>query len=96
MAKKTGHYTTERGFENFDTLLDTHHNLISVRESSQMGEPCVWVFSRANEDVAGLAITSPHLNAAQARTLATALLAFAAKVRRSEEETKEDQRSAEG
>lgn len=70
---------TQRGFENFAKFVDTHCNLIVVRESSQVGEPCVWIFSRANDDVAGL-YTAPYLNAAQCRTLAAALMAFADKV----------------
>jgi hypothetical protein len=28
---------TQRGFENFAKIIDTHHNLIVVRESSQVG-----------------------------------------------------------
>ncbi len=75
-----GRFFTPRGFENFATITDTHHNLISVRESSQLEEPCVWVFSRANEGIAGRALTSLHLNVSQARELAAALLAFADKV----------------
>ena len=70
---------TNRGFENFAKFTDTHHNLIVVRESSQIGAPCVWIFSRANDDAAGLACTAPHLNAAQCRTLAAALIEFADK-----------------
>ena len=79
---------TQRGFENFTKFVDTHHNLVIVRESSQVGEPCVWIFSRANDDIAGLAITAPHLNAAQCRMLAAALMAFADKVETEESDAR--------
>lgn len=36
---------TQRGFEEFCRLVDTRGTEVVVRESSQIGEPCVWIFA---------------------------------------------------
>ena len=79
---------TPRGFEDFTTLTDSHGNNIVVRESSEVGEPRVWVFCHP----LGVALgdTSPYLNAAQARALARGLLRFARQCKR--EAPKEEDR----
>ena len=65
---------TPRGFEDFATFVDSHENNIVVRESSEIGDPRVWVFchpvgSRLDED-------TPYLSVDQARELARGLLKF--------------------
>lgn len=66
---------TQRGFENFATFTDSHGNDVVVRESSEIGEPCVWVFcGHGVGDVAPR--PSAHLTKEQARSLAEALMQF--------------------
>ena len=75
----TGKGLTQRGFRDFASFKDSHGNPVTVRESSQVGEPCVWVFCH-HEQIFGCHVdTAPHLNAAQARVLAEALMEFARK-----------------
>ncbi len=71
---------TPRGFEDFITMEDAHHNVITVRESSVYdGLPprnrCVWVFCQTGPKDARTDST-PYLNVDQARRLALALMAF--------------------
>ena len=68
---------TPRGFEDFATLTDSHENTITVRESSEVGDPRVWVYCHP-VDVRIIG-TTPYLSAAQARELARGLLKFARK-----------------
>ena len=71
---------TPRGFEDFATLTDSHENNIVVRESSEVGEPRVWIFCH---NTLGDGDNTPYLSVEQAQELARGLMRF---VRRSEKE----------
>lgn len=60
-------YATPRGFTNFDEFTDAYGATVTVRESSIVGQPHVWVFT------AGGAVAentgAAHLNRDQATRL---------------------------
>lgn len=81
---------TERGFAIYGRVVDDHGNTVRVQRSSACGEAHCHVFTRNAEgrdhEVGvvgapnGVLAATPHLNRAQARELAWALLRFADEV----------------
>ena len=71
-------YFTDRGFETFIELTDTHGQRVVVRESSADPLEHVWIFCGPP----GTISPSPHLNAEQARAVAEALMAFVEKLKK--------------
>jgi len=66
---------TERGFADFGDFKDTKGSTITVRESSAVGEPCVWIFAEADPRM-NWDNPSPHLNVGQAKKLIRRLAEF--------------------
>lgn len=81
---------TERGFAIYGRVIDDRGNVTRAQRSSSVGGPYCWVFVHDSEGrdhttgvvglANGVATVSPHLNHAQARELAWALLRFADEV----------------
>jgi hypothetical protein len=65
---------TPRGFEDFAEFTDSYGSQVVVRESSIIGEPCVWVFCKNSGS--GSANPSPHLTVEQAQLLVDGLQRF--------------------
>jgi hypothetical protein len=71
---------TPRGFEDFAEFTDSYGSQVVVRESSIIGEPCIWVFCKR-----GIGSVdpdpSPHLTVAQAQLLVDGLQKFILRAR---------------
>jgi hypothetical protein len=70
---------TSRGFEDFAEFTDSYGSQVVVRESSIIGEPCIWVFCKNSGS--GSANPSPHLTVAQAQLLVDGLQKFILRAR---------------
>ncbi len=74
---------TARGFAIYGSVTDNRGSVTRVQRSSAMGEPRAWVFCVDAEGRMAYTFQgkpnapAPHLDAAQARELAAALLRFA-------------------
>ncbi len=67
---------THRGF-SLRTVTDPRGCVVRIQESSAACHRCVWIFTDDPNGVYRDGKPAPHLNAAQARRVAKALLAFA-------------------
>jgi hypothetical protein len=80
--------TTERGFREPAAIIDTKGQTITLRESSQAGPPCLWIFTKPPKGEPAVHIgppwqpvdghphilwPEPHLSVANAKRLRDAL-----------------------